>query len=499
VDGSSWEDAYFSVQDGLYEAREGGANIFVAEGIYTPDSDMFGNSIGDPNTTFQLINGVGLYGGFPSGGSDWESRSPSTYETILSGDLLLDDVDVNDPRDLLTEPTRADNSIHVVTGSGTDFTAILDGFTITAGNANGVTFYDSTGGGMFNYTGNPSVNNCTFSGNSAINGGGMASSHSSPIVIACVFTSNSSVGPGSQYGGGGMYNAGGSPIITNCTFSGNSAVSALDNSCGGGMYNNASELTVTNCVFSRNSADGGAGMYNNTYADATITNCTFSGNSANDEGGGMSNFNSDPIVVNCTFSGNSADSGGGMFNLDKSEPKITNCIFWANVAMSYGNEIYNASYWPLISYCDIEDSNGSGTGWDTSLGTDLGGNIDVDPLFFNSDANDFHLLPNSPCIDAGDNNVVSQSDDLDGLPRIVDGDCDITPRVDMGVYEFDWLYVGDFEGNDCDVDLTDFSVLADNFQQDNPDIDIAPFLNPDGIIDFKELQILCDNWLTQIP
>ena len=76
-----------------------------------------------------------------------------------------------------TEPTRADNSYHVVTGATG---ATLDGFTITAGNANGTSPNDS-GGGMYNRCrSSPTLTNVTFSGNSAAgNGGGMYNDASS--------------------------------------------------------------------------------------------------------------------------------------------------------------------------------------------------------------------------------------------------------------------------------------------------------------------------------
>jgi len=155
---------------------------------------------------------------------------------------------------------------------------------------------------------------------------------------------------------------------------------------------------------------------------------------------------------------------------------------WGDSAPSEA-EIYNFNSTPTVSYSDIA---GGYTGT---------GNIGEDPLFVDAGGGNLRLSWDSPCIDAGDNSAVTEPNDLDGLPRIVDGDCDTTATVDMGAYEFDWFYVGDFEGDDCDVDFGDFGVLAQSFQQDNPAIDIAPYLDPDGIIDFKELLVMIEHWL----
>ena len=84
-----------------------------------------------------------------------------------------------------------------------------------------------------------------------------------------------------------------------------------------------------------------------------------------------------------------------------------------------------------------------------------------------------------------------------GYQRYVDGDCDSVATVDMGAYEFGWLYLGDFTGN-CQINMVDFSVLALNWQQDNAAIDIAPLFSPDGVIDIKELLILAEYWLEDI-
>jgi len=87
------------------------------------------------------------------------------------------------------------------------------------------------------------------------------------------------------------------------------------------------------------------------------------------------------------------------------------------------------------------------------------------------------LEPASPCIETGNNSAVpADAADLDGdgniteptpldiigRPRFADGDCDKTATVDMGAYEFVWIYVGDLDG-DCDVDFADFSVIANHW------------------------------------
>jgi hypothetical protein len=144
------------------------------------------------------------------------------------------------------------------------------------------------------------------------------------------------------------------------------------------------------------------------------------------------------VLTNVIFSGNQAEDGGGMFDAE-GNPALTNCILWDNVATEEGSQVYGSSSAPVISYSDVQGSGGSGTGWDTGLGTDGGGNLDADPQFVTpitatlapTTTGDYRLLPGSPAIDAGDNAAVpiSVTIDLDGHPRIVG------PTMDMGAYE----------------------------------------------------------------
>jgi probable HAF family extracellular repeat protein len=465
-DGTSWANAYNYLQDALADpCALSAGQIWVADGTYTPDSNTSDpNGTGERTATFQLISGVTIEGGYAGYGAPYpNARDIQLYETILSGDLDANDVDVNDPCDLPTEPTRGENSYHVVTASGTEPNAVLDGFTITAGNANGS---------------EPNIN------------------------------------------GGGMYNESGSPTVINSTFTGNSAASYA-----GGMYNSSSSPMVTNCAFSGNSASAGGGMENWTASSPTITNCTFSGNSAI-YGGGMENFDSSPTVTNCTFTGNSAYwNGGGMEN-NNSSPTITNCILWGNTATD-GNEIALFSLSTIdVNYCDIKDGNdgiyndGTGTvNWGS-------GNIDADPCFVDPNGPDgtigteddnLRLSAGSPCIDAADNNSVPNDAadldndantaertplDLDYNQRFLDDPCTVDTGVpdppaypnvvDMGAYEYHYgtgtcwdtaVCAGQPTGDaTCDgsVNLADLLALKASFGKS------APWTPPECCADFTQ-------------
>ncbi len=441
-DGSSWANAYNYLRDAL-TAASSGDEIRVAQGIYRPDEDIFyPYGTGDRIATFQLINGITLKGGYAGiSQPDPDARDIEAYKTILSGDLLGNDA--NDVSNLLNELTRLENSYHVITGSETDANTVLNGFTITAGNANYPDRWEnkSFGAGMLNYGANLEISNCIFSRNSAMSfGGAIFNSSGSPILNNCTFTGN-------QGGdGGAICNWGCSLTANNCVFSGNHT------SRGGGMYNSGRDQTITliNCIFSRNSADweGGGGMYNDA-GNTMLINCLFSGNSASSEGGGILNdYFSCSTIINCTFIANSAEVGGAVFNFQWSNTILTNCILWGNTALS-GPQIAareNFAYPPpppssltVASSC-VQGGAAGVYARPYNLLNWGSGNISTDPLFIDADGADNkfgtsddnpRLLPNSPCIDTGDNSSIPQEvfTDLDGDLRIAN---DI---VDIGAYE----------------------------------------------------------------
>lgn len=316
---SSWAQAC-ELQAALTSAASGD-QIWVAAGTYKPDSNT------TRLATFTLESGVTILGGFPAAGGGLADRNWQANPTILSGDIGV-------------VGNASDNSFHVVTASGVDASAILDGFTITLGNANGSP-PDDRGGGMYNYAGSPTLTNLVFKANLADYGGGIFNDdHSSPILTNVSFVNNHA-----DYLGGGMYNNyHSSPTQTGVSFTSNSAEN------GGGMANSdSSSPTLSNVNFSSNIASYGGGLYNATHSSPILTDVSFLINTASNQGGGMANSASSPSLENVIFEGNSADVyGGGMVNVNGSSPNLESVTFNGNMAQ-YGGGMENFESSPILN------------------------------------------------------------------------------------------------------------------------------------------------------
>jgi len=321
--GTSWQNAYPDLQDALTDANDCDCEqIRVAQQTYKP-TDTNERSI-----SFEMVDDVAVYGGFPPGGGEWVERDPNAYETILSGDIAAPN-------------NQSDNSYHVVKCEDVN-NAILDGFTITGGNAKGSVYNEWYGGGVYcQDSTNLTLTDCNISDNTAYHGGGMYNQCSSASLINCIFTDNTV-----NYNGGGIYNDQSSPKLINCTFTANKSTSSSTSVYyhGGAIFNtNSSDPNMSNCAFSNNSAREGGAVCNN-YSKPNITHCIFSGNEADYYGGGISNeYSSGPNVTNCIFSNNSSVEGGAVYNYSSS-PNITNCIFTGNIVDSSGGGMHNKYY-----------------------------------------------------------------------------------------------------------------------------------------------------------
>lgn len=235
--GTSWRDAYKSLQTALGTAVSGD-RIWVAKGTYTPTNGS------DRTLSFSLKNGVAVYGGFAGTESKLSQRKPLQNLTILSGDIGA-------------QGYALDNSEHVVNGSFVSSSAILDGFKVVGG----YNFTDTVpGAGILVRSGSPRLRNLVVGGGIGYAGGGIGIyDGANPSVTNVTLTGNFA---GGGFGlGGAAYIADSSPVLSNVTF--------VDNSgqFGGGLYVGRGAPLLTNVTFSNNTGGSGEAIY----ADGPVT------------------------------------------------------------------------------------------------------------------------------------------------------------------------------------------------------------------------------------
>jgi hypothetical protein len=367
----SWGNASGDLQ-AVINASASGDEIWVAAGTYIPNRKA--NATGtittnDRDNAFVLKQGVKIYGGFaPTGTPAWAERNWVTKVTTLSGNSTCYHVVVS----------------AVIASGGT---TVLDGFTITGGNAdvnstlevNGKAISRRYGGGIFNYSSSPTLANLTISGNAAVYGGG-------------------------------IYNYSSSPTLTNLTISGNAATTGY----GGGIYNYES-------------------------SSPTLTNVTISGNTANG-GGGITNFSSSLTLINVTISGNIATlagtgSGGGIYNNSSGTVNLQNSIVSGNTAATAPDCWVNTDGSSINAFYSLIGNTASGTGIAVTLGS---GCITTNPQFVSlvpatagnpTTGGNYRLQSTSPAINTGNNTYNTTALDLAGFVRIVG-------TIDMGAYEY---------------------------------------------------------------
>jgi hypothetical protein len=384
--GIDWANAFKDLQDALFEAGEspGTDEIWVAAGIYYPDSGTLNR-----NASFGLVNRASVYGGFlgtsnpqhPNGEDELTQRDPENNITMLSGDIDQDDL------------LDADNSLHVVTAREVIETAVLNGFTISGGFADGFGD-DERGGGILIANGFPPLD-------------------AGPTVVRCRLTGN-------------FADEGGGIHVT-------------------GPFANP---TLVNCSFISNDAREGGGMHLETGdPQATLVNCVFADNAATEHAGAL-DVGGDVAVVNCTFTGNSAPAGpgdqigGGAIWAESGEVTVTSSVLWDNVP----NQIEIDFGSPVVTYSDVQG------GWEGTDNIDAdpmfcdasGGNFrlqDVSPCI---DAGDDGAVPERDEGDVDDDGVIAEPLPWDAdtaKPASHHGrvfNVESGPgetRVDMGAYE----------------------------------------------------------------
>jgi hypothetical protein len=318
--------------------------------------------------------------------------------------------------------------------------SVINGFTLQNGNP-GV-----GGGGVRIASASPTVTNNVITNNRGCTGAGVYVISGSPLIQLNIITGNDGVRCGA--GGGGI-------LVYGISVDGASSPEILDNVIsnnnslgdGGGIFLNGDGTpTIKRNIIKGNTAQGGkgGGIYMVNHSDALIVQNLIINNQAS-VGGGLywyvPSAASGPILVNNTIVDNDAASGGSGIYAEgfDAQTELTNNIIAAKPGQAglYCGDLISQSQ-PIIRFNNIFGAaGGMAYGGNCSDMTGMNGNISADPLFANQTQGDYHLQRGSPSIDSGDNQASNlPNKDLDGDLRILDGDGDGTPIVDMGVDEF---------------------------------------------------------------
>ena len=298
------------------------------------------------------------------------------------------------------------------------------------------------------------IDSCVFDRNIAMNEGGAirVENNAAMHMSACRFNENHAA-----VRGGAVSITGPHVTIGDCSFFGNEC--DLD---GGAMFYqdvrpaNAFPFVVDRCVFGGNSAlrDGGA-CFATDPARMLFLQCWFTGNTSIRDGGaiaGLANASDSTTLTlwNSVLAANSAAGRGGAVYVrgTRASALIANSILWDNSdSGGSGEDAQAASIGAALEFnhCDVQ-------GWTGQLGGN--GNFGVDPLLADltgpdqivgTDDDDLHLSAGSPCIDAGDNDVLPPYvlTDLDENPRYMDDPNSVdtghgtSPMVDVSPFEFE--------------------------------------------------------------
>jgi len=360
-DGTSWDTAFSHPQEAI-DAAAAGDQVWVSAGVYVPQG-------GCGTQVLRLKEGVTVLGGFSGSESDAEERDPASEVAVLDGE---------------------GRSRHVVLGADG---AVLDGFTITGGNADG-NQYESpnggsfSGGGMFNSGVAPQVRNCRFIGNTAFyNGGAVFNDNSDPLIVDCVFTENTA-------------------------------------SFGGAMDNRMSSPTVVNAKFEANTSTVSGGAVSNFGGSPSFVNAVFTGNISGQVGGAVLSNSSEDVYTNCSIVGNQAGQSGGGIGTYRSSLNVLNTILWDNRSGT-GGEVSNTEGAVKVLYSIVKGGYAGTGNLDQSPGFEQEGSWQVDGSWMDGD---YHLNSQSPAVDNGN----------DTLAPLFDADYNSRPQFfasDIGAYE----------------------------------------------------------------
>jgi hypothetical protein len=412
-DGLGWATAFADLQAAL-ACAVAADEIWVAAGVYYPDEAEAGVATvmaDSASSTFQLIEGVSVYGGFVGTETERTARDWDANVTILSGDIDQNDTKVDDVVVITPEVNIAGTNAKTVVHGILTMDTLLDGVIVTAGSG-------GDAGGIF---GGGTFRRCVIQGNYGVSAGGIRhepyEDDEAYTLIECDILANT----GGTTGGVAAYSVS-TFVMTSCRVQGNTATGTNSNVGVGGVQLGQGDVTLTNCIVSGNVGYHNGGIVMRSSGSLIIYNSTVTGNYATE-------------TTQASTTGGIDIESGAYF-------EFRNGILWGNASAQADN--FTTTTTPAIYNSIVEDYN-LGSGFD---GTDPASA----PLFLTSltasatasTAGDFRLDGSSYLVDGGDeSNFVNDVSDLDedgdtgeDLPYDIADNDRINNDLDIGAYEY---------------------------------------------------------------
>jgi hypothetical protein len=231
---------------------------------------------------------------------------------------------------------------------GEDTLAVVDGFTITHGDAD-------AGGAAYVVDSSVKFTTCTFEGNHALDGGAVAADNGAVVLRECTFTANDA-----NHSAGALLLVESVATVSGCTFTGNDCYDDwIDERSYGGAARVVGSQTVFNgCTFEENRAKRGGAISLKRPSDMSVSDCIFRGNVAGSYwtsregyGAAVHMFGCSPVIDHCWFERNEPTGGGTVWG-DYSSPVMSYCTFFSNK----GNLTPDLGHDVELYHTDIEDA-----------------------------------------------------------------------------------------------------------------------------------------------
>lgn len=400
--GGSWSNAFTTVQAAIAVAKPGD-QVWIAEGNY-PGSVEINNR-----------SGLYIYGGFKGNETSLNQRDPDKNKTVLDGKYRV---------------------FHTIFISGSRYVR-LDGLSITGGRANGRSFYDQYGGGVYVLGGGETIRlvHCTIEANASdLDGAGMyCSMGASPLLIACTIQKNVAGRNGGGIAFYGNLHNGYHLQLYNCDLLQNQA-----NQDGGALFfdtdlKRTGLLRAINCIVAQNTTgqDGGAIALERA-SNLFLSNCTVVENRGTENGASALTLGHAPAhsrIENTLFfrnEGGTLMQGYGETSGVKNEQGIEerwllvrHCLFFDNQGRSLYKRLWNSQLWKTVD--ELNNSPFAER------------NLARDPLMADPAALNYRIKSGSAAINTGSSQSAFPFD-KDGKARNL-GSAE-SMQIEIGAYEF---------------------------------------------------------------